>query len=129
VSSPPFPHEYSLVFLVAVITLGPRTVEGAVQAGMGYSIGLFALTYLPTRFQGIQPILFAFGSVTYAAHPEGILEYQKTRWLRRVNRLFVAYDQRRGRVVEAPVGTMPGMGATLEAVPSATVSSGEGVGV
>ncbi len=29
--------------------------------------------------------------------PEGILEYQKSRWMHRVNRLLSAYDQRRGR--------------------------------
>jgi len=130
VSQQTFPYEYSLVFLVAVITLGPRTVEGAVQAGMGYALGLFALTYLPSRFQGLQPVLFAFGSVTFAAHPEGILEYQKTRWMRRVNRLFAAYDQRRGKATATPAVGLTGVdGTAMELSPAAAVSTGEGVGV
>jgi len=128
-SSQTFPYEYSLVFLVAVITLGPRTVEGAVQAGMGYAVGFFALTYLPTRFQGIQPVLFAFGSITYAAHPEGILEYQKTRWMRRVNRVFALYDARRGRATATPAVELAGAEGPAVGLATAPVRSGEGVGV
>ncbi len=29
-------------------------------------------------------VFFAFGALTYAAHPEGILEYQKRRWTLRI---------------------------------------------
>ena len=33
-------------------------------------------------------MLFAFGALTYAAHPEGVLEYQKRRSTQRFERLF-----------------------------------------
>ena len=105
-----FPYEYSLVYAVVVITTGANTVEGAVQAGMAYAVFNVALTYLPVRFQGIEPILFAFGAMTYASHPEGIVEFQKTRWLKRVNRLLAAMDERRsGRTGAAGVpSALPG---------------------
>ena len=67
-----FAYEYSLVFVVAVITTGSRTIEGAVQAGIGFSVIQLLLTlYLPARFVGIEPILFAFGALTYAVAPRG----------------------------------------------------------
>jgi len=125
-----FNYVISLVWMVAVITLGSRTVEGAVQAGMGFALFATLLTYLPTRFSGIEPILFAFGSVTYAAHPEGILEYQKSRWMHRVNRLLSAYDQRRGRDADLGTGEPadPVAPAALEVLPAASLSTGEGFG-
>jgi branched-chain amino acid transport system permease protein len=103
VSSDNFLYEYSLAFVVVVITTGSRRVEGAVQAGMAYAVITFLLTYAPTRFGGITPVLFAVGAMTYAAHPEGMVEYQKRKWLDRVSRLLAALDARRG-------GTAPGPG-------------------
>lgn len=103
VSAPSFAYEYSLAFVVVVITTGARHVEGAVQAGMAFAIIALILTYLPLRLAGIEPILFAFGAMTYAAHPEGIVEYQKTKWMLRVSRVLAAWDARRG-TPEAPIG-------------------------
>ena len=94
-----FVYEYSLAFVVVVITTGARNVEGAVQAGMAYAIVALILTYVPLRFSGIEPILFAFGAMTYAAHPEGIVEYQKTKWMKRVSRVLAAWDARRAESV------------------------------
>jgi len=37
-------------------------------------------------------VLFAFGALTYAAHPEGILEYQKRRWTLRFERMIFHTD-------------------------------------
>jgi hypothetical protein len=70
-----------LVFVVVVVTTGASTVEGAVQAGFGFVILQQLLTYVPARFGGnsLVVVFFAFGALTYAAHPEGILEYQKRR--------------------------------------------------
>ena len=97
VSSDNFVYEYSLAFVVVVITTGSRRVEGAVQAGMAYAVVQFLLTYAPARFEGLTPVLFAIGAVTYAAHPEGIVEYQKRKWLERVSRLLASYDNHRRR--------------------------------
>jgi branched-subunit amino acid ABC-type transport system permease component len=90
-----FNYFFSLVFVVVVVTTGVFTVEGAVQAGMAYAILAQLLSYLPQRLTGIEPILFAFGAMTYASHPEGIVEYQKRRWLARVERLLRSWDTRR----------------------------------
>jgi len=77
------------------LDLTVTTVEGAVQAGMGFVILQQLLSYLPQRVQGIEFVLFALGATTYAMHPEGIVEYQKRRWMARVERLWDAWDRRR----------------------------------
>ena len=76
-----FVYEISLVFVVVVVTTGASTVEGAVQAGFGFVVLQQLLTYVPARLGGnsLVVVFFAFGALTYAAHPEGILEYQKRR--------------------------------------------------
>ncbi len=60
------------------------------QAGFGFVVIQQLLTYLPARFGGnsLTFVLFAFGALTYAAHPEGVLEFQKRRWTLRFERLF-----------------------------------------
>ena len=77
-----------MAFVVIVVTTGVSTVEGAIQAGMGFVVIQQLLTYLPARFGGnsLVIVLFAFGALTYAAHPEGILEFQKRRWTLRFER-------------------------------------------
>ena len=124
-----FNYVISLVYVVAVITLGARTVEGAVQAGMGFAVVATVLTYLPERLSGLEPILFAFGSLTYAMHPEGVLEYQKSRWMGRVNRVLRVYDQRRAGPDDPAVGAGAGLvgAASVDALPAASLS-GEGIG-
>jgi len=133
VSASTFVYEISLAFVVVVITTGSQSVEGAVQAGMAYSVFALILTYFPERFAGIEPILFAFGAMTYAAHPEGIVEYQKSRWMARVARLLRAYDERRAGASGTPGaavgGEAPAMGAPPREVrPAVSLPSGDGVG-
>jgi len=115
-SSSDFNTGFSLIFAVVVITTGVTTVEGAVQAGIGFAIIQQLLNlYVPERFNGLEFVLFAFGALTYAAHPEGIVEYQKTRWMNRVAKLFQRWDQRQGRETpdsatradRAPLGSHP----------------------
>jgi branched-chain amino acid transport system permease protein len=83
-------YEFSLVFIVLVVPTGVSTVEGAIQAGMGFVVTEQLLTYLPGRFGGgsLVIVLFAFGALQFARHPEGILEFQKRRgtrsWERRL---------------------------------------------
>ena len=81
-------NKYSLIFIVLVVTTGVATVEGAIQAGIGFFVVTQILTYLPSRFGGssLVIVLFAFGALQYARHPEGVLEFQKrrsTQWLER----------------------------------------------
>jgi branched-subunit amino acid ABC-type transport system permease component len=83
-------YEYSLVLIVLVVPTGVSTVEGAIQAGIGFVVTEQLLTYLPGRFGGtsLVIVLFAFGALQFAKHPEGILEFQKRRgsrvWERRL---------------------------------------------
>ncbi len=102
VSSTDFQYVLSLVWVVVVITTGAQTIEGAIQAGMAFAVFAQVLTYLPQRLSGIEFILFAVGSLTYAQHPEGIVEYQKTRWMARVGRLFAAWDASRAGKARGP---------------------------
>jgi len=90
VNAAQFNYELSLAFVVIVITTGVSTIEGAIQAGMGFVVVQQLLTYLPARFggTGLTFVLFAAGALTYAAHPEGILEFQKRRWTMRFERLL-----------------------------------------
>jgi len=107
VSPSDFVYLWSVVFVVVVVTTGVGSVEGAVQAGMGFAILQLLLSYLPTRFQGIEAILFAFGAMTYARHPEGIVEYQKRRWLLRIERAWNAWDQRRASASSSDLDASP----------------------
>jgi len=86
-----FPPEIGLVWIVLVVTLGARTVEGAIQAAIGFIF--IAAVLLPTWVPwlvnlqpwyhmealpiGLQTVLFGLGALTYAKHPEGILEFNK----------------------------------------------------
>jgi len=83
--------DISLVLVVLVVTTSVNTVEGAIQAGVGFFVTEQVLTtILPARIgaSSLTIVLFAFGALTYAQHPEGVLEYQKRRSTQRFERLF-----------------------------------------
>ena len=96
-----FDYQLSLAFVVIVVTTGVRSVEGAIQAGLGFVIVQQLLQYAPQRFQGITFVLFAIGALTYAHHPEGIVELEKRRWTARAEQLLL---RRRRAPSPAPVG-------------------------
>lgn len=104
-----FQPQLGLAWVVLVVTLGSRTVEGAINAAVGFVF--FQAVVLPTWIPwlvnavqpwyhmgalpvGLQPILFGLGAFTYAKHPEGILEFQKRRSLQRVQRLIDRFTGR-----------------------------------
>jgi len=91
VNTAQFNYQLSLAFVVVVITTGVASIEGAIQAGMGFVIVQQVLTYLPARFggTGLTFVLFAAGALTYVAHPEGILEFNKRRATMRFQRLLL----------------------------------------
>jgi branched-subunit amino acid ABC-type transport system permease component len=94
----------ALFWLVIVVSLGSRTVEGAAQAAIAFALfdavvlkgALFEwLLRDPDRVPSIFPlssswrlILFGLGAIQFARHPEGMVEFGKRRAHRRVERLL-----------------------------------------
>jgi branched-chain amino acid transport system permease protein len=116
--NPNFVPFQSLVFVVLVVSLGSRTVEGAIQAAIGYSVFQIVILNqsLPWLVNNVQPwyhmgpppqtlaiILLSIGAFTYAKHPEGVLEFNKRRSLDRVQR---AIDRYKGRGKHDGVGEL-----------------------
>jgi ABC-type branched-subunit amino acid transport system permease subunit len=121
-----FNYELSLAFVVIVVTTGVSTVEGAIQGGIGFVVTQQLLTYLPGRFGGnsLVFVLFAFGALTYASHPEGILEFQKRRWTLRFEQLIFKPGEPAGGV--GPTGLAPGLAEPTMAEAGATDGGGVG---
>jgi branched-chain amino acid transport system permease protein len=114
--TPDFVSFQGLVFVVLVVSLGSRTVEGAIQAAVGYAA--FQIVVLnqavPWIANHVQPwyhmgqppqtlaiILLSIGAFTYAKHPEGVLEFQKRRSLDMVQRV-IDHFQGPGKIDAAP---------------------------
>jgi branched-chain amino acid transport system permease protein len=117
----------ALFWIVLVVTLGARTVEGAVNAGAAFSIfdtlilkGTFLGWILrsPDRIPGIFPIspkwrfiLFGLGTIQFARHPEGLIEASKRRSIARAERRRAARA-----AANPPAATAPQSLATPERV-------------
>ncbi len=102
----------SLFWLVLVVALGVRTVEGAAQAGAAYSMfeplvlrgELFAwILRAEDRLPGFFPIsgkwrliLFGFAAMQFARHPEGLVEHGKRRFTSRLNQRLRSSDLTEG---------------------------------
>jgi branched-chain amino acid transport system permease protein len=85
-----FVSDLGLVWIVLVVSLGSRTFEGAMQAAASFIFfpililqeagpwivdhvqPWYHLVAMPTA---LEPILFGLGALTYAKHPEGLLEF------------------------------------------------------
>jgi branched-chain amino acid transport system permease protein len=90
--------EYSsfigLFWIVLVVTLGTRTVDGAVNAGMAFILmpelldllGVSSSLQVPVQFA-----LFGFGAVTFAKNPEGVVEANKRKSIQAVSRWVVRH--------------------------------------
>jgi branched-chain amino acid transport system permease protein len=81
-----------LFWVLLVVTLSTRTVEGAIQAGAGYRlIGQKVLRDWLNLQGGWLFVFFGLGALTFARHPEGILEFNKRKSLnffqRRIDKL------------------------------------------
>ena len=125
-----FAPELGLVWIVLVVTLGPRSIEGAINAALGFVFfqAVVLPTWIPWLVNHVQPVYhmshlpaalvpigFGLGAFTYAKHPEGILEFQK----RRAYRLI----QRKSRPAEpADMST----GAPADAAPAPTPATSGG---
>ncbi|MGQ0832857.1 MAG: ABC transporter permease [Microthrixaceae bacterium] len=110
----------ALFWLVLVVSLGSRTVEGAAQAGAAYA--LFDAVVLKgavfgwilrggERVPGIFPvspkwrfILFGLGTIQFSRHPEGLVEHGKRRAGERTEALLARLRARRR--IPDEVGTL-----------------------
>jgi branched-subunit amino acid ABC-type transport system permease component len=117
----------ALFWVVIVVTLGSRTVRGAINAAGAFA--LFDSVVLkgaligwilrsPDRIPGIFPIsgkwvfiLFGLGAIQYAHHPEGIVEYQTAR---RAARSAARRAKRRERAEASSPPSPPVEGARAE---------------
>jgi ABC-type branched-subunit amino acid transport system permease subunit len=73
---PTYPTILGIAWVVLVVTLGSRTVDGAVNAGISFVVFQWLLEDALHLTPGLFLILFGLGAITYARHPEGIVEYQ-----------------------------------------------------
>lgn len=102
-----------LFWVVIVVTLGPRTIEGALQAAFGFVLFQKRVlpVWLPWIFNHVQPfgkitavpsavqyIVFGLATLTYARNPEGILEAGKRRSMNAIQRRL----DKRGKPDAAP---------------------------
>jgi len=71
-----------LVWLAVVVTMGVRSITGAVLGGLSFALlpGVFQI-YVPTRWGEIPAVLFGLGAIGVARHPEGVVA-QNARQLR-----------------------------------------------
>jgi hypothetical protein len=78
-----------LFWIVLVVTLSARTVEGAANAGAAFSLFERAILRNVLHLSGKwRFVLFGLTAGQFARHPEGILEYGKRRSLARVDALL-----------------------------------------
>lgn len=119
----------ALFWMVLVVSLGARTVEGAAQAGATFTLfdavilkGAFLGWILrdSSRIPGLFPIsgkwifvLFGLSAIQFAKHPEGVVEYGK----RRVGAAAEALISRRSGSSSGPEGS--GGATTLDQVDQA----------
>jgi ABC-type branched-subunit amino acid transport system permease subunit len=108
-----------LVWVVLVVTLGPRALQAAITAGIMFKlfpelISRVDISALPDTLnpaqnpQALAFALFGLGALTYAKHPEGIIEFQTAKSLAFVNRRILR------RTDHEPDEATP---ATVEATP------------
>jgi ABC-type branched-subunit amino acid transport system permease subunit len=65
-----------VVWVVLVLTLGVRTVDGAVNAGMAAVLFPYLIDDLLHLPASLFFVAFGLGAITYARHPEGVVEFQ-----------------------------------------------------
>jgi len=73
----------SIVYVVLVMQLAPRTIDGALAGAFGVVIVLALLIEQFAMPLEIGMIVFGLGAVVSTRHPEGLLELIRNRWRRR----------------------------------------------
>jgi ABC-type branched-subunit amino acid transport system permease subunit len=85
-----FNFTLGLVWVVLVVTMGARSIQAALWGGLAFYLFpelLQRLPLLPSDWaNGLSIALFGLGALTYARHPEGIIEANAARVVARFTR-------------------------------------------
>ncbi len=84
-----YAYFFGLVWLVLVVTMGARSIQAAITAGLAFMVFPRLLELLglsQSLAQTVAFIGFGLGAITYAKHPEGIIEAQTRAALARIMR-------------------------------------------
>jgi hypothetical protein len=71
-----YPAIYGVLWVVLVVTLGSRTVDGAANAALGFVVFSWLTQDALSLPAELVIMGFGLGAITYARHPEGVIEYQ-----------------------------------------------------
>lgn len=98
-----------LVWLAVLVTVGSRSIMGALVAGLAFAMlpSVFQ-TYLPTSWAEVPVIMFGFGAIMLARNPDGIVAMHA----RQLSDL-TAWLQRRRTTVPEPATTVPEPATTV----------------
>ena len=112
-------QEYQALFgaawVVLVVSLGARTVDGAVNAAISFVLFQWLLSEYFGMEASIALIGFGFGAITYARHPEGIVEF-RTRTSILARRKATILKAKAAELAEKPKGYLPTRTAILPAL-------------
>lgn len=109
---------FGVAWVVLVVSLGARTVDGAANAALSFVIIQWLLSDYFSMEASIALIGFGFGAITYARHPEGIVEF-RTRESILQRRKAVLLNQRAAEMAARgplPAGYVPGRSVMLPAI-------------
>ena len=105
-----------------VVSLGSRTFEGALQSAAGFiffplvilqEAGPWIVNNVQPWYHlnalpfGLQAILFGLGALTYAKHPEGLLEFNTRKSLVKMQARIDTFKERKARRKVAAAGAAP----------------------
>jgi ABC-type branched-subunit amino acid transport system permease subunit len=105
-----FDPQFGLVFVVVVVTLGARSVQGAITAGVMFFLFPEFLTGVLSDLPFVSfsksdaVIFFGLGAITYARHPEGVIEANSRKSIARAQRRL---ERRQAKKAAGGTGTPP----------------------
>lgn len=117
-----FATQLGLIWVVIVVSLGSRTFEGALQSAAGFiffplvilnEAGPWVVNNVQPWYHlsalpfGLQAILFGIGALTYAKHPEGLLEFNTRKSLVKMQARIDTFKERKARRKVAAAGAAP----------------------
>jgi len=98
-----YPALFGVAWVVLVVSLGARTVDGAFNAAMGFVIFNWLLSDYFNMSAQLALIFFGLSVVTYARHPEGIVEFQTRRSILATQRGRVLKERAVAMLARGPV--------------------------